>query len=280
MVYDSLISASDVYKNLDNKDWVIIDCHFDLAEPEAGWEEHQKEHIPGALYAHLNRDLSGKIIPGKTGRHPLPKIKDFSETVSDWGIDGKVQVVAYDNGGGKIAARLWWLLKWLGHESVAVLDGGLKAWKAEGFPLERKVNSNLRRNFQPALRPDMTKDLSQDANNLPSDFLIIDSRAPERFKGEEEPIDPVAGRIPGSINIFFQDNLTSNDKFRPAEELVERFSKRINRTSENVVFYCGSGVTAAHNILALYASGKGLAKLYPGSWSEWITEPNRPIERG
>jgi thiosulfate/3-mercaptopyruvate sulfurtransferase len=278
-VYDSLITARDLYKNLKNPDWVVIDCHFVLSQPDAGRTAYDESHIPGAVYAHLERDLSGKVYPGKTGRHPLPEIVEFSETVSRWGIDKTVQVIAYDNAGGSMAARLWWLLKWLGHDKAAVLDGGLKAWKEAEYPLEKKSNENPRRNFTPAPRSEMILDLSISNNPLPEDLLIVDSRASERYKGQTEPIDPVAGRIPGAVNLFYQDNLDSREKFKSRRKLEDRFSKIIYLPPNKVVFYCGSGVTAVHNILAMYAAGMGVARLYPGSWSKWITDPERPVER-
>ena len=279
MVYESLVSVNDLYKNLENPDWVVIDCHFILSKPDEGRTAYFDGHIPRAVYAHLDQDLSSKVIPGKTGRHPLPDIDVFSETVSNWGIDDEVQAVAYDDAGGTIAARLWWLLKWLGHDTVAVLNGGLKAWKEAEYPLEKNPNINRRRNFVPAPRPEMIFDLSQFSSNLPEDIQIIDSRAPERYKGQIEPIDPIAGRIPGAVNLFYQENLDRREKFISSQNLKNKFSKIINRPPNQVVFYCGSGVTAVHNILAMFAAGMGVGRLYPGSWSEWITDPNRPVTR-
>lgn len=281
MSFDSLINAKQLFRNLNNPDWVIIDCHFELDAPDAGWEAYQKYHIPGAIYAHLDHDLAGPIIPGKTGRHPLPEIEAFSKTLSHWGIDESVQVVVYDNRGGGFAARLWWMLKWLGHNQVALLDGGLANWKESGYPLEAPITEQTPRNFQPAPQPQMVANLPEIQENLYQQYMLVDSRAPERYLGEAEPIDPVAGHIPGAINADYMDNLDQNQFFLDKEILTEKFSRLVgDKPAEKVVFYCGSGVTSAHNVLAMYHAGLGLAKLYPGSWSEWIADPNRPIEKG
>ena len=279
MQFDSLINPDDLYIHLNQPDWVIIDCHFELDDTEAGRRAYKQEHIPRAIYAHLDEDLSGKIVPGKTGRHPLPEVNVLVRTFSEWGIDDKVQVVVYDKSGGAIAARLWWMLKWMGHNSVALLNGGLSAWKEAGYPVERSISVPSPRTFHPKINSEMIARMDVMENYHEASLLLVDSRAPERYRGEGETIDPVAGHIPGALNVYCMDNLDLSQIFLPKEELQERFSDLIREhPPEEIVFYCGSGVTATHNILAMYHAGLGMAKLYPGSWSEWITDPNRPIE--
>ena len=279
MAFDSLIGAGQLFDHLKDPNWVIIDCDFELDAPNAGWEAYLEGHIPGALYAHLENHLSGKVIPGKTSRHPLPEIDLFTQALSNWGIDENVQVVVYDNRGGGIAARLWWMLKWLGHSSAALLDGGLASWKTFGFPLEKSIPNPHPKIFKPSLQPESSVSLQDIINGPRSKLLLIDSRAPERYHGETETIDPIAGHIPGAINAFYMDNLDEDQKFLSKAMLAERFTTLLEGNSPTeTVFYRGSGVTAAHNILAMYYAGLGLGKLFPGSWSEWITDPKRPIE--
>ena len=280
MSFTSLITANELHQHLSDPNWRIIDCHFELNSPDAGQTAYLKAHIPGAIYAHLDNDLTSDVIPGKTGRHPLPKIENLVALFSSWGIDEKVQVVVYDNRGGGIAARLWWLLKWLGHNQVALLDGELDSWSNSGYPLENDIPQLIAREFHPNLNPEMVVNVQEIENNYKSKYILIDSRAPERYRGEIEPIDPISGHIPGAINAYYMDNLNQDQKFLAKEVLASKFLSLIDQKStQNVVFYCGSGVTAANNILAMYHAGLGLAKLYAGSWSEWITDPNRPIEK-
>ncbi len=279
MLYDSLIDAEDLFDYIDDPDWVIIDCHFELDNPDSGLIAYQEGHIPGAVYAHLDHQLAGPVIPGKTGRHPLPDIEIFSETLSNWGIDDTVQVIVYDNRGGGIAARLWWMLKWLGHHPVALLDGGLASWTGKNLPLETSVPRPIPRFFEPSPRPDLVATLEDIENDVDHRFILVDSRAPERYRAEIEPIDPIAGHIPAAVNAFYMDNLDQYQKFLHKNVLIKRFSAILKgRKSLDAVFYCGSGVTSTHNILAMYHAGLGIGKLYPGSWSEWITDPKRPIE--
>jgi len=276
----TLISANQLYEQITNPDWVIVDCHFDLDHPDAGRQAYNQAHIPGAVYAHLNQDLSGEVIPGKTGRHPLPEIGTFAQKLSEWGIDETVQVVVYDKGSGSIAARLWWMLRWLGHHSVALLDGGSNSWVEAGYPLEGTIPTPRPRVFKPAPQPKMVFGLDKILHAPQNQFLLVDSRSPERYLGESEPIDQIAGHIPGAINASFLQNLDPSQKFLSKQLLAERFSALIGSADpEQVIFYCGSGVTAAHNILAMAHAGLGFGKLFPGSWSEWILDPNRPVER-
>lgn len=279
MTYDTLITLEELSSNLNTPNWVIVDCRFDLEDTDKGRQFYLDTHIPGAVYAHLNNDLSGPIIPGKTSRHPLPEIKTLAATLSKWGVDESVQVIAYDDCSGGFAARLWWMLRWLGHDSVAVLDGCFTHWVQAGYPTKSGLEANSPKTFQPQLRPELVADAEVVmAIRKKSDFLLIDSRSPERFRGENETIDPVAGHIPGAINAFYGDNLTEDGHFKNKNELSARFDKILDGYDpENVIFYCGSGVTATHNLLALAHIGIGNAVLYPGSWSEWITDPSRPI---
>lgn len=277
-MYTTLIPPADLYRNYQRPDWVIVDCRFDLADTEAGRRAYREAHIPGARYAHLDDELSGEIVPGTTGRHPLPAADEAARVFGRWGIDDEVQVIVYDDKGGGIAARLWWMLRWLGHEAVAVLDGGWQAWQSAGYPVDQKTVRPQARTFTARVRHDLLVDAADvERFRRSSEYVVVDSRTPSRYRGEEEPIDPIAGHIPGAINLPFADNLTAGH-FRSTDELGHRFEKAIgNKDSDQVIFYCGSGVTACHNILAFQHAGKGEARLYPGSWSEWITDPRREV---
>ena len=282
MNFTSLISVQGLYQFLGESNWVVVDCRFSLDDPGRGYLDYQTAHIPRAVYAHLDDQLSGDIIPGKTGRHPLPDIDRISNTLSSWGIEPRTQVVAYDDKGGMIASRLWWILQWLGHRNVAVLDGGFPAWVNEGYDLVDAVPDFDPKPFKSKLRGDMitTADEILDHFGDPN-FLLVDSRALERYHGKLEPIDPIAGRIPGAINYFWSNNLDSKGFFVTKDVLRGRFEIMFNEIPiNNITFYCGSGVTASHNVLAVAHSGLGMAKIYPGSWSHWILDPERPLTRG
>lgn len=278
--YQTVISADELMPKLNDPDWAVIDCRFSLDDPKEGRRAYLQAHIPGALYAHLDHDLSGEIIPGETGRHPLPEVDDFAKTLSNWGIDERVQVVSYDDRSGAIAARLWWMLNWMGHEKAAVLDGGWSYWRESGYPLDVKIETRPRREFIPRPRPEMAVDVDFVERVLTGvDFILLDARDGERYQGREEPIDPIAGHIPGAGSAPYVHNLTDAGTFRSKDELRERFERLLgDRPAQQAVFYCGSGVTSAHNILAMAHAGFALPRLYPGSWSEWITDPSRPIE--
>jgi thiosulfate/3-mercaptopyruvate sulfurtransferase len=281
-MHTTLISTEQLADHLGDSDWVVVDCRFDLADTEKGRRDYQQGHIPGAIYAHLGDDLSGSVRPGETGRHPLPDVDTLAETFSSWGIDSDVQVVAYDARGGAIAARLWWLLRWLGHDAVAVLNGGFPRWVAESRPVTAAIITLQPREFQPDVRPEM---LATAADVLAhfgdTSYRLVDSRAPERYRGEEEPLDPVAGHIPGALSYHFARNLQADETFELKPILRGRFRALLDDVpAERTIFYCGSGVTAAHNVLALAYAGLGMAQLYAGSWSHWITDPERPIVQG
>lgn len=272
MLHTTLIGAPLLAAHLNRSNWVVVDCRFELSDTEAGRRAYAVSRIPGARYAHLDEDLSNAVIPGKTGRHPLPDAQKLAARLGQWGIDASTQVVAYDAQSGATAARLWWLLRWLGHEAVAVLDGGWDAWSAGGYSIESgPAATPLPRVFTPRLRPELAADAAAvEALRQDPAFALVDVRAPERYRGEVEPIDPVAGHIEGAINLPFADNLQQG-RFRPAEALREHYEQATaHKPAQRVVFYCGSGVTACHGILAYAHAGLGDALLYPGSWSEWI----------
>lgn len=262
---------------------VIFDCRFDLANPAAGEAGYVEGHIFGAFYAHLERDLSGKPT-GKNGRHPLPERDALVRQLAACGLSRKQQVVAYDAQGGMYAARLWWLLCWLGHESVAVLDGGLQAWQAAGFKLDAAPpEAPPPGDFTPGEPLATTADAAAIERNLSShERLIVDARSPDRYRGENETIDPIGGHIPGAVNRFFKDNLGPDGRFKPAAALREDFMTVLGkeRQPERVIAQCGSGVTACHNLLAMEVAGLHGASLYAGSWSEWCADKRRPVATG
>lgn len=278
-MYSTLISAADLAPHVGDTDWAIIDCRFSLADTERGRVAYQEAHIPGALYAHLDEDLSGLITPGKTGRHPLPPVDTFAQTLSTWGIDASIQVIGYDDFGGAIASRLWWMLRWLGHDAIAVLNGGWPAWLGNSLPTSSNKEKRTPRTFSPQSRPEMIADVEEVATlHKDPTSCLIDARAAARYRGDHEPIDPIAGHIPGAMSAPFADNLDADGFFLSPEKLRTRFESVLeDHSPEQAVSYCGSGVTGAHNLLALAHAGLDGARLYPGSWSHWITDPNRPI---
>jgi len=255
----------------------IVDCRASLQNAAAGKQAYAKGHLPGARFADLLDDLSGPIVPGTTGRHPLPELEKFVGKLRRWGIATTSQVVVYDDAAGAFAARLWWMLRWLGHDAVAVLDGGFSGWVAEGRAVTSDLPTVAHGNFAPHIRPELlvtSAELMQSATRK-----LFDARAPERFRGDVEPIDPVAGHIPGAVNLPFAENLEGG-RFRPPSELRESFARALDGTPpEQAIVYCGSGVTACHDLVAFAHAGLPLPRLYAGSWSEWITDPARPTER-
>ena len=261
---------------------MILDCRFSIADTEAGRTAYLKGHIPGAVYAHLDEDGSGSLIAGETGRHPLPEPMALAQTFSRMGIGASSQVVVYDDMGGAIAARFWFLLHWLGHESVAVLDGGLQQWVKGSRPLRAGVESRSPQDFIAKPKPEKIVSTSQVGNMLGnSKYCLMDARGFDRYCGENETIDPVAGHIPSARSVPFPGNLDESGCFLSPEQLLKRYQKLVAKIPlEQTIVYCGSGVTAAHNLLALAHAGLGAAKCYVGSWSEWITDPNRPVATG
>jgi thiosulfate/3-mercaptopyruvate sulfurtransferase len=280
-MYTTLIEPAELAALVADPRCAILDCRFDLAQPGWGERVYAAGHIPHALYAHLDRDLAG-AVHAASGRHPLPSPDEWSRTLSRWGIDAGVQVVAYDQGNGAYAARLWGLMRWAGHMEVAVLNGGYAAWVAAGLPVSIALEVRAASHFTPQASALGTLDGDATARALAHQkILLVDARAADRFAGENEKIDPVAGHIPGATNQPFAANLDAGDRFLPAAALRRRWQALLGtRPASDLVCMCGSGVTACHNLLALEIAGLPGARLYPGSWSEWIRDPARPIARG
>lgn len=278
-----LITAQQLAERLEAPALVILDCRFALEDIDYGQRSYAEGHIAGAHFADLERDLSGPIIKGVTGRHPLPDPERLVERLRDWGIDNDSEIVLYDDGPGAFAARAWWLLAWLGKRSgVFILDGGLKAWHAAGLPLSLDPPVRREGNFSGEPDASLVLDAAQLGERLGKpELTLIDARGLPRFRGEVEPIDPVAGHIPGAQCAAFTDNLGADGRFLPAEQLNQRFAQKLDKRSpEQLVAYCGSGVTACHNLFALVLAGYPLGKLYAGSWSEWITDSKRAVATG
>ncbi|HEV2228959.1 MAG TPA: sulfurtransferase [Steroidobacteraceae bacterium] len=285
-MYTTLIRVPELASHLDDANLVVIDCRFELSRPEWGEQAFAAGHIPGALYAHLDRDLSGPRTPG-SGRHPLPDPVVLAGTFGRFGIDGEAQVVAYDQGPGAYAARLWWLLRWLGHTRVAVLDGGFAAWERARQPVSTTAAARPPRRFAARVNRGWAVTTEAIAAALASgalaraEPLLIDARGADRFAGENETIDPVAGHIPGAHNHPFAGNLDALGQFRSPDELRRAWTASLRgRPPAAMVAMCGSGVTACHNLLALEVAGLPGARLYAGSWSEWIRDPARAVARG
>lgn len=282
MTYTTLISTFELADHLDDPNWVVVDCRYSMADPPWGQREYLKAHIAGAQFIDIDQDLSSPVVPDVTGRHPLPSIEAAVQVFSRLGIAPETQVVAYDDAGGALAAvRLWWVLRWLGHDAVAVLDGGLRHWIAEGRPVRDGIETVPQREFRAKPRADLLITLEQ-ADRLRQDtsFRMFDARTAERYHGWVEPFYAVAGHIPGAFSAPFTENLTPDYKLRPVNELKVHYQALIGDTPpERVIFYCGSGITAVHDILAMMVAGLGEARLYAGSWSEWIADPLRPVAR-
>jgi thiosulfate/3-mercaptopyruvate sulfurtransferase len=278
-----LISPQQLAARLDQPKLVLLDCRFALEDPTYGARSYAEGHLPGAHFADLETDLSGPVSKGRTGRHPLPEPHGLIQRLRAWGLHNESQVVLYDDGPGAFAARAWWLLAWLGkRDGVFLLDGGLKAWREAGLPLSKELPDNGQGCFDGQPDPNLLIDAEGLARRLgDTRMTLLDARALPRFRGEVEPIDPVAGHIPGARCAAFTDNLGSDGRFLPAEQLRQRFTQLLDgKPVEELVAYCGSGVTACHNLFALSLAGFPLAPLYAGSWSEWITDPRRPVATG
>ncbi|MGE8177688.1 sulfurtransferase [Pseudomonas fluorescens] len=278
-----LISPNALDQKKGRAGLVILDCRFALEDPDYGQRSYALGHIEGASFADLERDLSGPVVKGVTGRHPLPTPHHLIQRLQDWGINNDSEIVLYDDGPGMYAARAWWLLAWLGkRDGVFILDGGLKAWHAAGLPLSLDAPAINRGSFTGS--PDQTLLVSaeklQQRLGQPT-LTLLDARGLPRFRGEVEPIDPVAGHIPGAQCAAFTDNLDADGRFLPADQLKQRFAAKLgDRSPTELVAYCGSGVTACHNLFALCLAGYPLGSLYAGSWSEWITDPARGVATG
>jgi thiosulfate/3-mercaptopyruvate sulfurtransferase len=281
MKFTTLVSTEQLAEHLTDPDWVVFDCRFTLTDPEAGRRAYANGHIPGARYAHLDQDLSSPVTE-KTGRHPLPDADALAEKLSAWGVGPNTQVVVYDDSFGAMAVRLWWLLRWLGHEAVALLDGGYPKWNKEKRPLTDALPDIRPAAFHAVPHRALWADAAQvDAARQDAQWKVLDARPEMRFTGDVEPLDPVAGHIPGTFNWPFEENLDLGGTYLPAEELREAYLRILDGVPPNrVIHSCGSGVTACHNVLAMERAGLAGSVLYAGSWSEWITDPARPVETG
>jgi thiosulfate/3-mercaptopyruvate sulfurtransferase len=286
-MYTTLIESPELGAHLNDTDWAVLDCRFELGRPESGARAYAEGHVPNAIYAHLDHDLSAPVT-STSGRHPLPMLDAFVATLGRWGIDEKVQVVAYDQGNGAYAARLWWLLRWVGHSRVAVLNGGFAAWQHAGLPVSKQPGVRQLRRFTPnrdgrnvggvVATVELQKLLA--AGQLATgERTLIDARSADRFAGQNETIDPVAGHVPGAINHPFAHNLDAQGRFLPPQALRSKWLEILgHRAPATAIAMCGSGVTACHNLLALEVAGLPGAQLYAGSWSEWIRDAARPTE--
>lgn len=282
MTVQTLVDTETLARHLDDPDWVIVDCRFELSDPAAGERAYRAGHVPRAVYADLERDLSGRLGL-QTGRHPLPEPERLARTFGDWGICAGRQVIAYDAGPGQFAARLWWLLRWLGHADAAVLDGGFARWEDEQWP----VTTETPRPEPVVFRGEADDTRWVDAAAVQSlcedrsRGVVIDARARARFLGHEEPLDAVAGHVPGALNLPSSENVSAQGRFLGPAQLRRRFADALGgRSPQEVVHMCGSGVTACHNLLSMEVAGLSGSRLYPGSWSEWIRDPGRPVARG
>ena len=278
MTYETIISVQDLIPNLFHPDWCVIDCRTVLEEPGLGFEFYCQSHIPGALYADLERDLCGQPNPGKTSRHPFPDPDIFAQKLSAWGVDKNVQVVVYDDADGGYAVRLWRMLGWMGHRAVALLDGGLNIWEKQGLALETGENKRPKRNFIADLNPHLLIS-SPEVSQIMDDpaFLLLDARSSQSYSGEKDPNSPTCGHIPGAIHFQYTQNLDREGLLLPIPTLIQRYKDLLN--GKQAVVYCTSGVTASLNVLAIQHAGLGRARLFAGSWDEWISDSTRPVEK-
>ena len=275
-----LIKAEELAKHLDDPDWVVIDTRHDMVDVEKGRKAYAAGHIPGAFFLHTDDDLSGTKT-GANGRHPLPPLDVFATKINACGITPRTQVVIYDDLAGNFAVRLWWMLRWLGHDKAALLDGGFPLWAKEGRPVDAKVPAPRKGDFLPKPHLGATVDVHfVDRFRESPEIVLLDARAPERFKGLQEAIDPVAGHIPGAVNRFWQKNLNPDATFKPAKQLRAEYDELLGaRDHARVVHMCGSGVTACHNLFAMELAGLPAGRLYVGSWSEWCADPARAVAK-
>ncbi len=281
MTHTTLVSAEQTAAHLDDPQWVICDCRHDLANHSAGYKAYRAGHIPGARFLHLDVDLSGPKT-GLTGRHPLPHPATFCLRLGALGISNNTQVVAYDETGGVYASRLWWMLRWVGHTNVAVLDGGWQAWNKAGLPVTVAQPVIAPTTFSGKAQTQSAVDSAQVLANLQDrKALLLDARSSDRYRGENETLDPVAGHIPGAANRFFKLNLDTDGRFKAPTALKQEFGTMLNgHAPDAIVHQCGSGVTACHNLLAMEVAGLAGSRLYPGSWSEWVSDRRRPVAQG
>lgn len=277
MSFTTLVDAATLAAHLDDPNWLIVDVRHQLADPAYGERSYAEAHIPGAVFLHCDRDLSGPTT-GTNGRHPLPDAEKLARRLGEIGIGAQTQVVVYDDAQGMIAGRLWWLLRWLGHDQVAVLDGGLQAWKAASGALTAAVLPTRPANFVARICDRCVDTNYVQAFLATSRMHLVDARSPDRYRGENETLDPVGGHIPGAVNRFFQQNLQADGRFKPAAELrAEWLAVLAGALPEQVVHQCGSGISACHNLLAMEIASLPGSRLYGGSWSEWCANSERPV---
>lgn len=281
MPYTTIVAVDELAACLQDPQWIVLDCRFTLSNTEAGRAAYQQGHIPGARYVHLDEDMSS-AVSAETGRHPLPEVSVLVAKLSAWGVDGEKQVVVYDDSFGSMAVKMWWLLRWLGHHNVALLDGNWPLWQKKKLPVNADLPLLKPANFVANVQYDMVAHVNEvnQARQEPC-RMIIDARPEQRFSGEREPLDSVAGHIPGAVNWVYEENLDFDGTYLPADELRENYLGLLNGVKpEEVIHSCGSGVTACHNMLAMEIAGLPSGKLYAGSWSHWITDPSRPVAKG
>jgi thiosulfate/3-mercaptopyruvate sulfurtransferase len=274
-----LVSPEELARHLDDPQWIVFDTRHDMGDVGKGRRAYAAGHIPGAYFLHVDEDLSGAKT-GRNGRHPLPDLETFASKINACGVTPQAHVVVYDDLAGNFAVRLWWMLRWLGHERVALLDGGFPLWEKEGRPVTKDVPAPRKGAFVPRPHPGSTVDVQfvERFREDPS-MKLVDARAENRFAGQQETIDPVAGHVPGAVNRFWKKNLTPDDRFKAPAELRREFDALLaGMAPSQAVHMCGSGVTACHNIFAMELAGLPGARLYPGSWSEWCSDPNRPMD--
>lgn len=277
-----LVAVDQLAGHLNDPNWIIVDCRFNLTRPDAGREAYESSHIPRAFYADLNKDLASEASAESGGRHPLPEVETLRHRFAGWGVGADCTVVVYDDVGGAVASRLWWLFRWMGHTRVALLDGGLRAWQAANHELSSDLPDTAQLEISgaygaPGNMP-VVGVVELEAGLADDSLLLLDARTPDRFAGKQEPLDRVAGHVPGALNLPFQDNLASGDFFRSAQELRVHYEASIGvRQPSELVCMCGSGVTACHTLLALEIAGFTGAALYVGSWSDWISSATRPV---
>jgi thiosulfate/3-mercaptopyruvate sulfurtransferase len=276
-----LVTTEELARHLDDPDWIVIDTRHELTNPETGPHAYAEGHIPGAFFMHVDHDLSGAKT-GSNGRHPLPHLEAFAAKLNERGLAPGKQVVVYDDMGGNYAVRLWWMLRWLGHDEVALLDGGYPRWVKENRPVSKEAPAPRKGGFVP--RPHLGDAVDVhfvERFSRSPDVRLVDARVAERFSGKQETIDPVAGHVPGAINRFWKENLEADGRFKAPERLREEFDRLLEGgPPAQVVHMCGSGVTACHNLFAMELAGLSGSKLYPGSWSEWCADPSRPVATG
>ncbi len=280
MGFQTIISVEELNENINQKNWCLFDCRFSLKDPKDGLAKFNQGHIPGAQFADMDADLSSTMTTN-SGRHPLPDPNEFIAKLQNWGVNNSSQVICYDDMSGAFAARMWWLLKWLGHDDVAVLDGGINHWAKIDLPIETNVRSRLEGTFTGEANNNMWVDINFIQEQLEQNKIhLLDARASDRFTAKDTKTDPVAGHIPGALSFPFAGNLTKQGIFKSEQDLQKRFSSVSTNDQTEVINMCGSGVTACHNLLAMSIAGLPMTRLYVGSWSEWIKENSRPVAIG